>query len=134
MSCLKRIVVFSFSSFAAGAGGESGYPVVVTASLDKAPIKATSGGWAREITTRGLPIATAIAGVRLFINAAGAREMHWHDSAEWAYIVDGHCQVTVVDPEGVRSSTSLRVISGISRTGMVTRSRRSARRPRNPRF
>jgi len=26
--------------------------------------------------------------------------MHWHNSAEWAYIADGHCQVTVVDPEG----------------------------------
>jgi oxalate decarboxylase len=26
--------------------------------------------------------------------------MHWHNAAEWAYILDGHCQVTVVDPEG----------------------------------
>ncbi len=77
-----------------------GDPVMFTASLDKGPIKATSGGWAREITTRGLPIATGIAGAHLFINAGGAREMHWHDSAEWAYVVDGHCQVTVVDPEG----------------------------------
>jgi oxalate decarboxylase len=80
---------------------KSGEPVVFTASLDKGPIKATSGGWAREITTRGLPIATGIAGAHLFINAGGAREMHWHDSAEWAYLVDGHCQVAVADPEGV---------------------------------
>ena len=29
---------------------KSGDPVVFTASLDKGPIKATSGGWAREIT------------------------------------------------------------------------------------
>jgi oxalate decarboxylase len=79
---------------------KSGAPVVFTASLDKGPIKATSGGWAREVTARGLPIATDIAGAHLFINAGGAREMHWHNSAEWAYIVDGHCQVTVVDPEG----------------------------------
>jgi oxalate decarboxylase len=79
---------------------KSGDPVVFTASLDKGPIKATSGGWAREITTRGLPLATGIAGAHLFLNAGGSREMHWHDSAEWAYIVDGHCQVTVVDPEG----------------------------------
>src|SRR5213082_3600944 len=69
---------------------KSGDPVVFTASLDKGPIKATSGGWAREITTRGLPIATHIAGAHLFLNAGGAREMHWHDSAEWAYIVEGH--------------------------------------------
>ena len=78
---------------------KSGDPVVFTTSLDKGPIKATSGGWAREITTRGLPLATGIAGAHLFINAGGAREMHWHNSAEWAYVVDGHCQVTVVDPE-----------------------------------
>ena len=79
---------------------KSGDPVVFTTSLDKGPIKATSGGWAREVTTRGLPLATDIAGAHLYINAGGAREMHWHNSAEWAYVVDGHCQVTVVDPEG----------------------------------
>ncbi|MGX4772747.1 cupin domain-containing protein [Bradyrhizobium guangdongense] len=79
---------------------KSGDPVVFTASLDKRPIKATSGGWAREVTARTLPLATGIAGAHLFVNAGGAREMHWHNSAEWAYVVDGHCQVTVVDPEG----------------------------------
>src|SRR5882762_6161078 len=42
-----------------------GDPIVFTASLDKGPIKATSGGWARDVTTRGLPIATDIAGRRL---------------------------------------------------------------------
>lgn len=79
---------------------KSGDGVAFTASLDKGPIKATSGGWAREVTTRTLPLATGIAGAHLFVNAGGAREMHWHNSAEWAYIVDGHCQVTVVDPQG----------------------------------
>ena len=86
---------------------KSGDPVVFTASLDKGAIKATSGGWAREITMRGLPIATDIAGAHLFMNAGGAREMHWHNSAEWAYIVDGHCQVTVVDPESVAEIVNL---------------------------
>ena len=78
----------------------SGDPVTFTASLDKSPIKATSGGWARDITSKGLPIATDIAGAHLFLNAGGIREMHWHNSAEWAYVLSGHCQVTVVDPEG----------------------------------
>jgi oxalate decarboxylase len=86
---------------------KTGDPVVFTASLDKGAIKATSGGWAREITTRGLPIASHIAGAHLFMNAGGAREMHWHNSAEWAYIVDGHCQVTVVDPEGLAEIANL---------------------------
>lgn len=70
------------------------------ASLDSAPIKATTGGWAREITARTLPIATNIASARLFINPGGCREMHWHNSAEWAYILGGHCQITIIDPEG----------------------------------
>ena len=78
----------------------SGDPVTFTTSLDKSPIKATSGGWARDITTRGLPIATDIAGAHLYLNAGGVREMHWHNAAEWAYILAGHCQVVVVDPEG----------------------------------
>jgi oxalate decarboxylase len=78
----------------------TGDPVTFTASLDKGAIKATSGGWARDITTKGLPIATDIAGAHLFLNPGGVREMHWHNSAEWAYILAGHCQVTVVDPEG----------------------------------
>jgi len=78
----------------------TGDPVTFTTSLDKSPIKATSGGWARDITTKGLPIATDIAGAHLYLNPGGVREMHWHNSAEWAYILAGHCQVTVVDPEG----------------------------------
>ena len=78
----------------------TGDAVVFTASLDTSPIKATSGGWARDITTRGLPIATDIAGAHLYLNPGGVREMHWHNSAEWAYILAGHCQVTVVDPDG----------------------------------
>jgi oxalate decarboxylase len=86
---------------------KTGEPVVFTASLDRSAIKATSGGWAREITMRSLPIASDIAGAHLFMNAGGAREMHWHNSAEWAYVIDGHCQVTVVDPEGLPEIANL---------------------------
>lgn len=78
----------------------TGDPVTFTAALDKGAIKATSGGWARDITTKGLAIATDIAGAHLYLNPGGVREMHWHNSAEWAYILAGHCQVTVVDPKG----------------------------------
>jgi oxalate decarboxylase len=78
----------------------TGDPVTFTTSLDKGAIKATSGGWARDVTTKALPIATDIAGAHLYLNPGGVREMHWHNSAEWAYILAGHCQVTVVDPEG----------------------------------
>ena len=78
----------------------TGDPVTFSTSLDKSPIKATSGGWARDITSKALPIATSIAGAHLYLNPGGVREMHWHNSAEWAYILTGHCQVTVVDPQG----------------------------------
>jgi oxalate decarboxylase len=78
----------------------TGDPVTFTASLDKGPIKATSGGWAREVTMRSLPISTEMAGAHLFLNPGGSREMHWHNSAEWAYVVDGNCQITVVDARG----------------------------------
>ena len=71
-----------------------------TASLDTAPLKQTSGGWAREITTRTLPIATAIAGAHLFVNPGGCREMHWHNSDEWALVLGGHGQITALDTAG----------------------------------
>ena len=88
------------SKFAATIPRRDGDPVAFTTSLDNAAIKATSGGWARDVTTRTLPIATDIAGAHLYLNAGGVREMHWHTSDEWAYILAGRCQVTVVDPQG----------------------------------
>ena len=88
------------SKFSATIPRKDGDPVAFTYALDKGPIKATSGGWARDVTARSLPIATDIAGAHLYLNAGGVREMHWHTSDEWAYILAGHCQVTVVDPQG----------------------------------
>jgi oxalate decarboxylase len=86
---------------------KSGDPVTFTASLDRAAIKATSGGWAREITARSLPLATDMAVAHLFLNPGGSREMHWHNAAEWAYVLAGHCQVVVVDPDGGAEVTNL---------------------------
>ena len=88
------------STFARTIPRKSGPGQAFTASLDAGPIKATSGGWARDLTTNQLPIATGIAGAHLFLNPGGVREMHWHSSAEWAYVIAGRCQVTIVDPTG----------------------------------
>ena len=85
----------------------AGDPVTFTASLDKGPIKATSGGWAREVTMRSLPISTEMAGAHLYLNPGGSREMHWHNSAEWAFVAAGNCQVTVVDPAGILEVANL---------------------------
>src|SRR5271165_1078946 len=75
-------------------------PLVFTASLDSGPMKSTSGGWAREITTRQLPLAANLAIAHLFVGPGGIREMHWHTSAEWAYLLDGRCQIAIADPQG----------------------------------
>jgi oxalate decarboxylase len=34
------------------------------------------------------------------MNPGGSREMHWHNSAEWAYVLGGRSQATIVDPAG----------------------------------
>ncbi len=59
-----------------------------------------SGGWAREITTRELPIATEIAGVDMRLTPGGIRELHWHKEAEWSYVIAGSCRVSILDEEG----------------------------------
>src|SRR6185312_7464390 len=58
------------------------------------------GGWAREITVRELPIATALAGVNMRLKPGGIRELHWHKEAEWAYMLSGKVRVTAVDHDG----------------------------------
>src|SRR5277367_413975 len=55
-----------------------------------------TGGWARETTTRELPISTEIAGVNMRLKPGGIRELHWHKEAEWAYMIAGDCRVSVL--------------------------------------
>lgn len=59
-----------------------------------------NGGWSREVTARELPIATTIAGVNMSLTAGGVRELHWHQEAEWAYMLLGRARITSVDQEG----------------------------------
>jgi oxalate decarboxylase len=59
-----------------------------------------SGGWAREVTSRELPIATELAGVNMRLKPGAMREMHWHKEAEWSYMIAGRARVTAVDPDG----------------------------------
>jgi oxalate decarboxylase len=72
-------------------------------SLDGTAPKITSGGWAKEATSHHFKISTGIAGVHMFLDAGASRELHWHAiAAEWAYVMEGHCQTMVIDPSGVR--------------------------------
>lgn len=58
------------------------------------------GGWSREITVRELPIATTLAGVNMSLTAGGVRELHWHQQAEWSFMISGHARITSIDSEG----------------------------------
>ena len=59
-----------------------------------------TGGWAREVTARELPVATELAGVNMRLKPGGIREMHWHKEAEWAYMLAGRARITAIDQEG----------------------------------
>ena len=60
----------------------------------------THGGWTRQVTERELPISKAMAGVEMRLIKGGVREMHWHPSAEWAYMIYGTARITAVDADG----------------------------------
>jgi oxalate decarboxylase len=59
-----------------------------------------SGGWAREVTVRELPVAKELAGVNMRLKSGCIREMHWHKEAEWAYMLAGRARITAIDPQG----------------------------------
>ncbi|WP_427110729.1 oxalate decarboxylase family bicupin [Lysinibacillus xylanilyticus] len=59
-----------------------------------------NGGWSREVTARDLPIATTLAGVNMSLTPGGVRELHWHQQAEWSYMILGHARITAVDQNG----------------------------------
>ncbi|GAA3405798.1 oxalate decarboxylase family bicupin [Paenibacillus hodogayensis] len=58
------------------------------------------GGWSREVTVRELPIAKTMAGVNMSLTPGGVRELHWHQQAEWSYMLLGHARITSVDQNG----------------------------------
>jgi oxalate decarboxylase len=60
----------------------------------------TTGGWAREVTIRELPVAKTLAGVNMRLKPGGIRELHWHKEAEWAYMLAGRARITAVDARG----------------------------------
>jgi oxalate decarboxylase/phosphoglucose isomerase-like protein (cupin superfamily) len=60
-----------------------------------------TGGWAREVTVRELPVATTLAGVNMRLTPGGIRELHWHPNAdEWQYYLSGQGRMTVFASSG----------------------------------
>lgn len=58
------------------------------------------GGWSREVTVRELPVATTLAAVNMSLTPGGVRELHWHQQAEWSYMLIGSARITSVDQNG----------------------------------
>jgi len=69
-------------------------------SFSAARNRLSTGGWAREVTVRELPISTSMAGVNMRLKPGGIRELHWHKEAEWAYMLAGRARLTAVDAQG----------------------------------
>ncbi|KAF8872579.1 RmlC-like cupin domain-containing protein [Infundibulicybe gibba] len=59
-----------------------------------------TGGWARQENVGVMPIATAMASVNMRLEAGAIRELHWHKTSEWAYVIKGSTQITSVDADG----------------------------------
>lgn len=70
------------------------------ASFNNAHKRVQSGGWAREVTQGDFAISEAVSGVNMRLSVGGVRELHWHQQAEWAVMVDGNCRITVLDAKG----------------------------------
>lgn len=70
------------------------------ASFNNAHKRYQNGGWAREVTQDDFAISQDISGVNMRLAANGIREMHWHQQAEWAIMLDGHCRITILDELG----------------------------------
>ena len=59
------------------------------------------GGSAKEATASEFPISQSIAGVSMRLQPGAMRELHWHSlAAEWAYMIEGRCRITVISPDG----------------------------------
>ncbi|MBM3542940.1 MAG: cupin domain-containing protein [Alphaproteobacteria bacterium] len=62
--------------------------------------KTFDGGTAKEATVAEFPVSEKLAGVYMTLEPGALRELHWHaNAAEWAYVIDGRCRVTTIDPE-----------------------------------
>jgi oxalate decarboxylase len=69
-------------------------------NLGGAPLgKNKAGCWSREANVTEFPVSTGLAGVLMSLAPGALRELHWHaNAAEWAYVIDGQCRISVIDP------------------------------------
>ncbi|GAA1940832.1 oxalate decarboxylase family bicupin [Microbacterium aoyamense] len=70
-------------------------------SFNISPRRVQAGGWARELTKDDFAISDEIAGVNMYLEPGGIRELHWHQTAEWAVMTRGKCRVTTLSRNGL---------------------------------
>ena len=70
------------------------------ASFNNAHKRIQDGGWAREVNQDDFAISEDISGVNMRLSAGGIRELHWHQQAEWAFMLAGNCRITTLDENG----------------------------------
>lgn len=67
--------------------------------LGEKPAETFDGGTAKEANVTGFPVSDKLAGVYMTLEPGALRELHWHaNAAEWAYVIEGRCRVTTIDP------------------------------------
>ncbi|KAH9928870.1 oxalate decarboxylase [Fomitopsis serialis] len=64
------------------------------------PTRLNTGGFARQQNINQMPVATSMAGVDMRLEPGAIRELHWHKTSEWAYVLSGYTQVSAVDQDG----------------------------------
>lgn len=69
-------------------------------SFNISPKRIQNGGWARELTSEDFAISEEIAGVDMHLAPGAIRELHWHQTAEWAIMTRGKCRITTIDHRG----------------------------------
>ncbi|MET0887706.1 MAG: cupin domain-containing protein [Mycetocola sp.] len=72
-------------------------------SFNISPRRIQDGGWAREVTQADFAISDEIAGVNMYLEAGGIRELHWHQTAEWSLMTRGRCRITTLSRTGLPS-------------------------------
>ncbi len=69
-------------------------------SFDLTKKRLQGGGWTHQVTERELPTSTELAGVNMRLTAGSFRELHWHTSDEWAFMITGEARVSMLQPDG----------------------------------
>ena len=89
-------------------GTDAGYMSNLKFPFAAARMRLDPGGWARQVNTLDLPVASTIAGVDMRLQAGAIRELHWHSAGEWALMLAGDARITAMNPNGANFIADVR--------------------------